>query len=535
MSDGNGGHGHDLASGVTHGRTLTAPLRETCDVIVVGSGAGGSVVAATLAEAGKRVIVLEEGPFFEAADYQRFAPSESVRRMFRESGMAMAFGVGQTPMISVTMGRAVGGSSLLTGGVCFRVPSEVHDTWSRKLGLSELSEQKLEEAYTEVEKHLQVIEVPVSARSESTRRYVEGANKLGIEIHPLRRNTGDGHGGDNCEGNARCNFTCPKGAKRSVDVSYLPRAVKHGARIISDALVTEVITEGGRATGVRGHLLGGPHGGKSHLLEIHAPVVVLACGTLHTPLVLLRQGIGKSSGVVGKHVTLHPAVRIVSRFDDPIAGWDGSLQSVYSDHYAEEGIKLVGVYTAVNFLSAGLPGVGPALRKRTRQLSHCAVFGGMIHDEGGGQVRLGPGREGILSYDMAPRDLQRLRRSITILTELSLAAGAKEIFTSVFGLPPLRTMDDARRAEAMKIDARRIECMAFHPLGSARVGLDARSGVVDQRGESFDVGGLFVADGSVLPTSIGVNSQEPIMAMATRIAWGIDQRFASLKSRRVAG
>ncbi len=525
----------DASRGVVVGRDLLGPLRDSCDVVVVGSGAGGSVVAATLAEAGKRVIVLEEGPFFKPADYQRFAPSESVRRMFRESGMAMAFGVGQTPMISITMGRAVGGSSLLTGGVCFRVPGEVHARWSRDLGLPELSERKFEEAYREVEKHLDVTEVREEARSESTRRYVEGAKRLGIEIHPLRRNTGDGHGGDACEGNARCNFTCPKGAKRSVDVSYLPRAVASGAHIVSDALVTEVLTRNGRAAGVRGRLLGGPHGEPGHAFEIDAPVVVLACGTLHTPLVLLRQGIGRASRVVGRNITLHPAVRIVARFDERVDGWNGAMQSVYSDHFASEGIKLVGVYTTMNFLAAGLPGVGPKLRKRVGSLSHCAVFGAMIHDEGGGRVRLGPGREGILSYEMAPRDLERIRRSITILTELSLAAGGKEIYTSVFGLPPLQTMDDARRAERMRIDARRIECMAFHPLGSARVGRDARDGVVDQLGETFDVAGLFVADGSTLPTSIGVNSQEPIMAMATRIAWGIDERFARLRAQRSAG
>jgi choline dehydrogenase-like flavoprotein len=524
-----------LARGVTHGRDLVGPLRDSADVVVVGSGAGGSVVAANLAEAGKRVIVLEEGPFFRAADYRRFAPSESVRRMFREAGMAMAFGVGQTPMISITMGRAVGGSSLLTGGVCFRIPSEVHARWERDLALGELSERRFEEAYAEVERHLHVVEVPVEARSESTRRYVEGAKRLGIEMHSLRRNTGDGHGGDACEGNARCNFTCPVGAKRSVDVSYLPRAVARGARIVSDALVTEVVVTNGRASGVRGRLLGAPHGAPGHTFEIAAPVVVLSCGTLHTPLILMRQGIGRASGVVGKNVTLHPGVRIVARFDDPIRGWDGAMQSVYSDHFAREGIKLVGVYTSMNFLAAGLPGVGPALRKRAQSLSHCAVLGAMIHDEGGGRVRLGPGREGILSYEMAPRDLERLRRSITILTELSLAAGGKEIYTSVFGVPPLTSMEDAKRAENMKIDARRIECMAFHPLGSARVGRDERSGVVDQRGETFDVAGLFVADGSTLPTSIGVNSQEPIMAMATRIAWGIDERFGAIRSQRRAG
>ncbi len=505
---------------VLHGRSLTADWEESCDVVVVGSGAGGAVVAATLAEAGKRVIVLEEGAYYRPEDYQRFAPSESVRRMFRDAGMVMAFGVGQTPMISITMGKAVGGSSLLTGGVCFRIPSEVHHRWETELGLPTLSEKLYDEAYRVVEERLEVTEIPASMRSESTNKYVAAAEKMGIPIHSISRNTGH-----DCEGNARCNFTCPKGAKRSVDRSYLPRATERGATIVSDALVSRVLERGGRAVGVEGRLLGGPFGDPGHRFRVHAKVVVLACGTLHTPLLLLRQGIGKPSGVVGKHITLHPAVRIVARFDHPIRGWNGAMQSVYSDHFASEGIKLVGVYTTVNFLAAGLPGVGPALRRRARSLSHCAVFGAMIHDEGGGQVRVGPGREPILSYKMAPRDLGRLRRAITILAELSITAGAKEVFTSAWGFPPLTTMDDAKKLEAAAIDARRIECMAFHPLGSARVGRDERAGVVDERGQVFGVPGLFVADGSVLPTSIGVNSQVPIMATATRIAWDIDRRW----------
>ncbi|MFO0550134.1 MAG: GMC family oxidoreductase [Polyangiaceae bacterium] len=505
---------------VIHGRTLQGPFEEACDVAVVGSGAGGAVVAAILAEAGKRVIVIEEGAYYRPADYQRFAPSESVRRMFREGGMAMAFGVGQTPMIAITTGRAVGGSSLLTGGVCFRIPSEVHHRWERELALGELSERSYEEAYTEVERRIDVTVVPESMRSESTNRYVRAAESLGIPIQPIRRNTGH-----DCEGNGRCNFTCPKGAKRSVDRTYLPSATKHGATIVSDALATGLLERGGRVVGVEGKLLGGVFGAPHHPFKIHAKAVVLACGTLHTPLILLRHGIGKKSGVVGRNVTLHPAVRIVARFDDRVEGWNGAMQSVYSDHFAEEGIKLVGAYTPVNFLAAGIAGVGPTLRKRVGALAQCAVFGAMIHDDGGGQIRRSPAREPILSYAMAPRDLVRLRRSISILAELSLAAGAREVFTSVWGFPPLTNMDEARRMQEAQIDARRIECMAFHPLGSARVGRDEQSGVVDQGGAVYGAPGLYIADGSVLPTSIGVNSQLPIMATATRMAWRMAERL----------
>jgi choline dehydrogenase-like flavoprotein len=514
------------ADAVAHGRELPRGFDEGCDVVIVGSGAGGAVMAALLAEAGLRVIVLEEGPYHRAAEYQRFRPSETVRRLFRESGMLTALGVGQTPMISVTLGRAVGGSSLLTGGVCFRIPGEVHHRWTADLGLDELSERSLEPAYQDVERRLDVREVPASMRSESTNRFVAGAARLGIEMSPLRRNTGDA-----CEGNARCNFACPAGAKRSVDVAYLPSALDHGARVVSDALVSRVLVEHGRAAGVEGRILGGEAGAPSHAFRVRAPVVVSACGTLHTPLLLLASGLRDRAGVLGQNITLHPAVRVVARFDDRINGWDGAMQSVHSDHFASEGIKLVGVYAPTNVLAASLPGVGPALRRRVRALPFCGVFGAMIHDEGGGVARPGPGREPLLAYRMAPRDLERLRRSITILTELAMAAGAREVFTSVFGFPPITSMDQARAMEHTAYDARRIECMAFHPLGSARVSNDPRRGAVDQDGESFELPGLFVADGSILPTSIGVNSQMPIMGMATRIAWRLADRFPRLVAR----
>lgn len=519
----------DLAagtSGVVRGRDLARGIDEACDVVVIGSGAGGAVVATILAEAGKRVIVLEEGPYFRPEDYQALTPSQAIRHLFREAGMMTAFGVGQTPIISMMLGRAVGGSSLLTGGVCFRIPSEVHDRWERELGLDELSERAMEPAYEDVERRIDVSEVPERLRSRATARFVEGAAKLGIEMRPLRRNTGDA-----CEGNGRCNFTCPAGAKRSVDVAYLPSAMERGARVVADALAERVIIKGGRAAGVEGRLLGGAPGRR---FRVRAPVVVAACGTIHTPLLLFASGLGRGSSALGKHITVHPSVRVVARFEERLNGWDGSLQSVYSDHFNADGIKLVSVYSATNVLAAGMPGVGPSFRKRVAALPYCGVFGGMIHDEGGGAVRPGLSREPIFWYAMAPRDLARLRRAITILCELSIAAGAREVYTSVFGFPPITSMDEAVAMERAPLDARRIESMAFHPLGSARAANDPRRGVVDASGECFELPGLFVADGSILPTSIGVNSQVAIMAMATRVGWRIDERFRRLSRREAA-
>ncbi len=518
----------DIASGdpIVIGRELPRGFDVSCDVAIVGSGAGGAVAAALLAEAGHSVVVLEEGPYVRPDEYQTWTPSESVRRLFREAGLLTAFGVGPTPIISLTVGRAVGGSSLLTGGVCFRIPGEVHRRWVRDLGLTELSERALEPAYEEVERRMRVREVPEWMRSWSTQKFVEGAAKMGVGIKPMRRNTGS-----DCEGNGRCNFTCPAGAKRSVDVAYLPSAAAHGARVVADAMVTRVLVEDGRAAGVEGHLLGGDDARRAHAFRVRARRVIAACGTLHTPLLLFRTGLGERSGELGNHVTLHPSARVVARFDEALHGWDGALQSVYSDDFANEGIKLVGVYSAPNVLAAGMPGVGPSFRRRVRALPYCGSFGAMVHDEGGGTVRPGLGREPVLWYSMAPRDLSRMRRAITLLCEMALAGGAREVFTSVLGAPPITSVDEARALERARIDPRRIECMAFHPLGSARAANDPRRGVVDQSGEAYELPGLFVMDGSILPTSIGVNSQVPIMSLAAHLSWRLAERISAEKAR----
>jgi choline dehydrogenase-like flavoprotein len=499
------------------GRDRHAPFDVTCDVVVVGSGAGGAVVASILAEAGLDVVVLEEGPYYTPAQYGSFRPTESLRRIWREAGLLTALGLGQTPVIGLSAGRCVGGSSVLTGGVCFRIPSEVHAHWEKELGLSELAEKNFESAYREVEQKIHVAAVPEQMRSRSTDKFVQGAERLGIRMMPLRRNT------RGCVGNGRCNFGCPSRAKMSVDVSYLPSALAHGARIVSDAWVERVIIEHGRATGVQGKLLDRDGGGPGSRFRVRAGIVVVACGTLHTPVLLMKSGLGKRATALGRNVTLHPAVRVSAQFDEALEGWNGALQSVYSDHFAADGITLVGVYSPVNVLAATLPGLGPDHRRIVADTTHHGVFGALVHDEGGGRVRLGTGREPILTYRMAPRDLARLRRSISILAELGFAAGAREVYAPIFGQGPLRSFEEVTKI-VDTVDARRIECLAFHPLGSARMSNDVRRGVVKPSGETYEVENLYLADGSIVPTSIGVNSQVPIMSFATRIAWRLAER-----------
>ncbi len=508
---------------VLRGREVGAPFSASVDVVIVGSGAGGAVLARELARDGRSVVVLEEGGYYAPEEYGAMTPTNSFRRLARESGMSVVLGQGDTPLISLLSGKCVGGSSVLTGGVCFRIPEEVLHGWSTELGLDQMTPERLDPFFSEVERTAHVEEVPKHMRSRATELFVEGADKLGIPMKTMRRNT------NGCRGAARCNFGCPHGAKMSVDVSFLPDAVHHGARIVADALVERIDITGGRARGVRGRFLDGVTGEPRVPFEVRAKIVVVACGSMHTPILLRKSGL--DSKHIGRHLTLHPAVRIGALFDEDVDGWDGALQSVYTDHFLGEGIWLNGVYSPVNVLAAAFPGIGPEHRRLVKQMPNLAFFGGMVHDDGGGQVRRWLSREPLVFYRMVKRDKARLLKTIHILSRMAFAAGAREVLIPVFGSPTIKSERELDFLLEDKVAASRVECMAFHPLGSAKMAARAEDGVVKPTGETWAVQNLFVCDGSVLPTSIGVNSQLPIMSVALMLARGIVRQFETYARR----
>ena len=241
-----------------------------------------------------------------------------------------------------------------------------------------------------------------------------------------------------------------------------------------------VDTSGGVARGVRGRFLD-ETGEPGVRFEIKAKLVIVACGSMHTPMLLKASGL--DSPHIGKNLTLHPCVRVGALFAEAVNGWDGAMQSAYSDHYEKDGIILNGVYAPVNVLAAAFPGVGSAHKRLVHQMPNLGFFGGMVHDEAGGTVRRGFGREPIITYRMVPRDKERLLRCITILGKMAFAAGAKEVLAPVFGMPSIKSEAELVALEQSPPKMHRIECLAFHPLGSAKMSVDARAGVVKPSGE----------------------------------------------------
>jgi choline dehydrogenase-like flavoprotein len=249
-------------------------------------------------------------------------------------------------------------------------------------------------------------------------------------------------------------------------------------------------------------------------LRVRARRVVIACGSLLTPGLLRRSGV--RSPALGRNLTIHPASAARARFDEVVDPWRGVPQSFYVDELAGDGIMLEGIAGPPDQAAMATPGVGAAHRRRMLDVRRTASFGVMVGDSARGRVRTALGRP-VVRYDLAAADAERFRRGFELLARIWFAAGAREVLVPLAGVPPLRDGDVGPLARA-RVRPRDVQAMAFHPLGTARAGADPANAVVDSDLQVHGVAGLHVADGSVVPSSLGVNPQITIMALATRLA-----------------
>lgn len=483
------------------------PLAGRARVVVVGSGAGGSVVARELARAGHEVVVLEEGPYFNRRDFQGPLP-ERLRRLYRDGGLTFTLG---TPVISLPLGRGVGGSTLINSGTCFRTPAAVLAAWRRDAGLA-LPEADLEDAFADVESSLHVAAVGADIIGANGEALERGRLALGLSGGPIRRNA---HG---CHGSGVCAFGCPLDAKLGMHLTYLPEAVAAGARLLVGARVDRVIVEGGRAVGVRGWVADPETGRRLHPLELRADAVVLAAGAVHTPDLLLRNRLANPSGQVGRNFRVHPGLGVLAFFDHDLHAWRGVMQSSEVDARLEDGILLEATYPppGAGYSAGGLGEVGLELKNALARYPQSAACGLIVSDTGAGRVRALPGGPAMF-YSVGPADTRRLLEGMALAAEVFLAAGASEVHTMLPGLPAIRRREDLSWITEGRWRAAHLKLSAYHPMGTCRMGADARASVVDEFGHAHDMPGLFVADASVLPGSTHVNPQITIMALATRI------------------
>lgn len=492
---------------------------EDCDVVVVGSGAGGAVAATVLAEAGLDVIVLEAGHYLDRTSYPE-NPLEALEALYRDNGLTIAAG---RPAIPVPIGRAVGGTTVINSGTCFRTPERVLRGWAEDFGVD--GAIRLDPEYAQAEEMLRVTPVDVERMGRNGQLAMEGAAALGASAGPISRNAG------RCVGCSSCSSGCRLDAKQAMHVSYLPRAVAAGARVRAGVEAAELILEGGGVRGVRCEVVRSPlHGaetsnGRGGRFDVRARAVVLAGGALGTPELMLRSALRSPSGMIGANLHIHPAAWIGGLFDEQVRGWDGIMQSYYVDEWAEMGLMLEATFTPLAFGAHWLPGTGAEHAERMLDYDRLASNGVQLADESSGRVRIGRDGKARATYRLNRTDARKLHFGVARGAEIFFAAGASEVYSQIRGLPVIKPGGVAE-FEAADPSPAAMRLEAFHPMGTARMAADPKLGVTAPDGSVHGTENLYVADASLLPTALGVNPMMTISAVSAQVARGLAERLS---------
>lgn len=460
-------------------------------VLVIGSGAGGAVTATRLAEAGRQVTVVEEGPWVDPDLHEPFSLPEMVAK-YRHRGVQGALG---NPMVAYVEGRCVGGSTEINSGLYHRLPDHLADEWRRDFDIGDFDSATLNAYAARIEDELGVSTLP-GAPPESSAVLERGATKLGwrnVEFARVFRYDARG-----------------RGTKQTMTRTMLPRAVAAGTTILPNCRVLKLLRRDGRVTAARCERTH-PDGGRE-IVEVEADEFVVCAGAIHTPALLQRSGL---RGNVGRGLKLHPTVKIAARFGHPVDHGDVPMHRVTE---FEPNVTIGGSASRKGYVAMALAEAAHDIDEPMSDWQNVSVYYAAIRSEGAGRVRAVPGlRAPLVTYSLSEADMSRLARGLVHLGEVLLAAGATELYPSVVGGPVARSVDDLGvwwdRATRSNTNL-----MTVHLMSTVRMGNDRSRTAADSYGKVWDHDNLYVNDGSLLPGSTGVNPQAAIMTIATRNA-----------------
>ncbi|MBI3553863.1 MAG: GMC family oxidoreductase [Elusimicrobia bacterium] len=477
---------------------------EAFDYVIVGSGAAGATAARVLADTGRSVAVLEEGP---AVDPKEFSTEvfPSFQRMFRGQGGQVARG---RAFIPVVQGRCLGGSTVINSAIVWRLPDDVWEPWKTEYGLGDaLPLSELHKHWDLIEKELSIAETPPQVWGEFNRLMDVAKTNLRVSAAPIRRNVRD------CRASARCLTGCPTSAKQSMLVTYLPYAEKKGAALLTCAKAEEIRWDGDRATAVSGTF---EAPGRPRFTARARKAVLVAASAIQTPGLLARSGV--DSPHLGEHFQAHPGCALMGIFPNKVGMWRGATQGYDADHHRRLGrFKIETIALPPEIVFARLPGAGKRWMRAMLETPYAAIWAVQMRAWAQGSVRerfFGTD----IKFDLTPRDLVQMRRGLRFTAELFFAAGAKEVWPGIHGLPERIKPGEEWLLETAPADSRAYSMILSHLFGTARMSVRAADGVVGTDFAVHATRNLFVVDSSLFPTNTSVNPQHTIMGVAMHAA-----------------
>jgi long-chain-alcohol oxidase len=497
---------------------ISADTTLQCDVVIVGSGAGGGVMAGELAGHGLDVVVVEKGGYYDTGDFTHYE-GEMLSRLYDGGGLLTSDDLG----LVILQGSCLGGGTLVNYSTSFRTPDAVREQWSRAHGLAHFTAPEFTRALDAVAQRIGVNREH-NRPSGRDALLLKGLASLDWHHAPLPRDVRACPQDDEC---GYCGYGCRRGAKQSTLVTYLRDAFERNARIVVRARARRVLTTQGRATGVEAVVVH-PHAPRPLTLTIQAKAVVVAAGAVHSPALLRRSGVRLPA--LGHHLALHPATAVFGLMDHETRPWTGTLQSHFSDQFADldggYGFRFETAPLHPSLFALGVPWESAHQHADVMaRLSRTALVGVLLRDRDGGTVSLDADGQAVVSYRLSPYDTRHLRRGLLEAARVLEAAGAREIWSTHSRWLAYRP--DATGAARTNWLAAMDRCgygpnqvllSTFHQMASCRMGQSPAGSVVNPENEVWGIPGLYVVDASTFPSSSGVNPMLTIMAIAHRAA-----------------
>ncbi|MDO8189231.1 GMC family oxidoreductase [Conexibacter sp. JD483] len=485
------------------------------DVCVIGSGAGGAILAYELARAGRDVLLLEKGPYVQPHQFSE-DEVEMIGQLYGDGIMQQTTDF----RFTVLQGSCVGGSTTVNNAVCFRTPEPVLRRWND--GGAALDLTRLAASWDEVEAFLDVHTQTEAVLNRSGSLYLRGAAAIGgaavLEREVVRANVRD------CVGSGYCNIGCAYGRKLSMLDRTLPRAQADfpgRVRIVAECEVERLRTSGGRparVADVRARL-GGSGGKGGRMVTIRAQDVVVSAGAIASSYLLLRSGIGGLFGPgprlpVGRGLCFNMGAPLTAEFAEPVRAYDGLQISHYGIPQQQHGFVFETWFNPPVAQALNMPGWFERHFDNMRRYDHLMAVGVIAGTAGNARVRRALTGGSDISYRPRPEDLRTLGRGLTLLGELLFAAGAERVMLNTWGWDEMRSAAELPRIAELVMDPDYVTLGTGHPQGGNAISADPRRGVVDPQLRVHGFDNLHVCDASVFPSSISVNPQLTVMGLA---------------------
>lgn len=479
------------------------------DVCVVGSGAGGAVIAKELAEAGLRVVVLEKGERTTRYDFTQ-KEAEVFVRFYEDAGMRSV----QDQSITILHAKSVGGTTVFNDNICFRAAEFVLSSWERT-GIPEISLETMIPYYERVEQEISVSRIKEAEVSRNDQVLHRGAKNLGLDPQRFYHNRKD------CIGCGGCYLGCSYLRKNDMSMTYIPKAEKASAQVFANTTAEEIERKGNRVSAI----VASEYDPKSRKLKgrirVRAKRFVLAGGAISTPILLLKNGFGRLNSNIGRHLSLHPMFANLGVMADPIRFYEGIPQCEYVSQLNEAdgtGFVLEGLGAHPILTALVLSSFGKKHCEGMKEYEKFSVHYVMIKDRPQGRIQVSRNGDIRIYYKFHPQDQRSLREGMKLSARVSFAAGAKKVYMAHVDAPVMYDPKQVEELDRLRFEANRIVLYSAHQFSTCRMGPDPKTAVTDAYGQMHGMENLYISDTSLFPTSLGYNPQLTMMALATRNA-----------------